>query len=397
MIDRPDVPLDGRRFATIPPLIVLALIPLLFAVPEFVDSGTVVYLTTGVLLVQALLLIICARFPGLVLAGITAADSALFILDPGNTSAGLAVPLAVYVLRRALPRRAAAQRIIPLGLVSMTIAAAIGSGGELVAAGEIPLGIARGLLLYLLPWVIAEVIIGRTQLVQALTERAEMAEREQELAARHAVQEQRTMIARELHDIAAHHLTGIIVSAQAASALTQTDPPGQRRYLQAVQSDARSALENLRRTVGLLRADEESTASRAASLNDLPQVIEAALARGTRVQLHESGEAWSLGPVAGVVVIRGIEEALANIAKHASGAEARLTVRWEPHRLSLEITDDGAAGTAPTLPASGYGLTGLRERLALVHGTLEAGASGTGWRTAFSVPREHAAREGESA
>ncbi|MBO0595874.1 hypothetical protein I2485_12835 [Nesterenkonia sp. E16_7] len=397
MINRPDVPLDRRRFSTVPALIVLALIPLLFAVPEFLDSGTVVYLTTGILLVQALLLLVCAHRPGLVLAGITAADCALYILDPGNTSAGLAVPLAVYVVRRALPRRAAAQRIIPLAAVSAVMAAVVGSGGELAAAGEIPLGIARGLLLYLLPWVIAEVVIGRTQLIQALTERAELAEREQELAARQAVQEQRTMIARELHDIAAHHLTGIIVSAQAATALTRTDPPAQHRYLQAVQSDARSALENLRRTVGLLRADEESTTTPAPSMSDLPQVIDAALARGTRVKLHETGVAWSLGPVAGVVVIRGIEEALANIAKHAPGAEAGLVVRWEPARLSLEITDDGAASTAPMLPASGYGLAGLRERLALVHGSLQTGSDGTGWRTAFSIPREHAAREGESA
>lgn len=397
MINRPDVPLDRRRFSTIPALIVLALIPLLFAVPEFVDAGTVVYLSTGILLVQALLLLVCARRPGLVLAGITAADCALYILDPGNTSAGLAVALAVYVVRRALPRRAAAQRIIPLAAISAVMAAVIGSGGELAAAGEIPLGIARGLLLYLLPWAIAEVVIGRTQLIQALTERAELAEREQELAARQAVQEQRTLIARELHDIAAHHLTGIIVSAQAATALTRTDPPAHDRYLQAVQSDARSALENLRRTVGLLRADEASTTTPAPSMRDLPRVIDAALARGTRVELHETGVAWSLGPVAGVVVLRGIEEALANITKHAPGAQARLVVVWEPERLSLEITDDGAAGTAPMLPASGYGLAGLRERLALVHGSLQAAPDGTGWRTAFSIPREHAAREGVSA
>ncbi|MGJ9426049.1 sensor histidine kinase [Nesterenkonia halotolerans] len=371
-----------------PSLVILAIIPLLFAVPEFLNSGTAVFLTTGTLVVQALLLLGSWRWPGTILAVVTLSDCLLFALDEGNTSAGLAVLFAAYATRRSLPRDAAARRIIPWAVISVIVAATTGATGELAQYGEIPLALARGLVLFGLAWLTAEIVIGRAQLIQALIERAEIAEREQELVAQQAVQEQRTMIARELHDIAAHHLTGIIVSAQAANALAQTDPQAQRAYLSSVQRDARSALENLRRTLGLLRAEEGATTLGAPSMADLPQVIEEAEARGIRVQLRQQGQAWPLGPVAGVVVVRGIQEALANIIKHAPGARARLTVDWGSDQLNIEVHDDGAAEPRTSLPASGYGLTGLRERLGLVHGSLEAAPMATGWRTAFSIPRE---------
>ncbi|MBE1513616.1 sensor histidine kinase [Nesterenkonia halotolerans] len=371
-----------------PSLVILAIIPLLFAVPEFLNSGTAVFLTTGTLVVQAFLLLGSWRWPGTILAVVTLSDCLLFALDEGNTSAGLAVLFAAYATRRSLPRDAAARRIIPWAVISVIVAATTGATGELAQYGEIPLAFARGLVLFGLAWLTAEIVIGRAQLIQALIERAEIAEREQELVAQQAVQEQRTMIARELHDIAAHHLTGIIVSAQAANALAQTDPQAQRGYLSSVQRDARSALENLRRTLGLLRAEEGATTLGAPSMADLPQVIEEAEARGIRVQLRQQGQAWPLGPVAGVVVVRGIQEALANIIKHAPGARARLTVDWGSDQLNIEVHDDGAEEPRTSLPASGYGLTGLRERLGLVHGSLEAAPMATGWRTAFSIPRE---------
>ena len=395
MVRTEAAPAAPAGFSVGPSLITLAIIPLLFAVPEFTRSGTAVYLTTGTLLLQALLLTASWKYPGWVLALVTLTDCLLFALDEGNTSAGLAVLFAAYATRRCLDRAPAARRIVLWALISVVTAASTGSGGELAQFGEIPLAIARGMVLYALAWVVAEIVIGRTQLIQALIERAEIAEREQELVARQAVQEQRTMIARELHDIAAHHLTGIIVSAQAARALAQTDPAAQRDYLGAVQTDARAALENLRRTVGLLRGDESPSARPAPSMADLPEVIAEAAARGVRIDLRERGEPWPLGPVAGVVVIRGIQEAVANIVKHAPGAEASVTVSYEPRRLTIDVVDDGAALTSARLPASGYGLIGLSERLALVHGRLEAGAMPQGWRTSFSVPREQAEVETE--
>ncbi|GAA1139473.1 sensor histidine kinase [Nesterenkonia lutea] len=384
-------PITSRTWTIAPSLIVLAIIPLLFAVPEFTSSGPSVPLTVATLVVQAVLLLGSQRFPGTVLAAVAIGDCVLFALDHGNTSAGIAVLFAAYFARRLLSRRRAARRIIPWAVISVVIAASTGAPAEIAQFGGIPLAIARGFVLYGLGWVVAEIVIGRSQLIQALIERAEIAEREQELVAQQAVHQQRTMIARELHDIAAHHLTGIIVSAQAASALAQRDPQAQRGYLSAVQRDARSALENLRRTVGLLRGEEGAEALPAPSMADLPQVIREAAARGVPLQLREQGEPWPLGPVAGVVVIRGIQEAVANIAKHAPGADAVLTVDWEADRLSVEVQDDGAASPSswPSLPASGYGLTGLSERLALVHGRLSAAPTATGWRTAFSIPREH--------
>ena len=360
--------------------LVLLLVPLLLALPEASTSGTLA-LGVAALVIQAAALLGSGRAPGVVLAVVVVVDSALIVASPGDSTGGLGVVLAAYGARRELSRARAVAWLAPLVVVSVVATVLAGPDAGIETAWLVPFGVARAVLLLITPALFAEAAVSRAQLVEALRERAELAEREQAAAARHAVQQQRTQMARELHDIAAHHLTGIIVGAQAANALAERDRTQQRTYLDALQTDARAALDHLRLTVGLLRSDESADPAPAPVVEDLPQIIRDAVERGMAIEFRTTGEPATIGPVAGVVVIRGVQEALANARKHAPDAPVTVTETWAGDHLRVVV--ENGPGSAPSLevPHSGYGLAGLRERLALVGGTLDAGPTASGWRT----------------
>jgi signal transduction histidine kinase len=365
-------------------LLVLVLVPLLLALPEAYSSGSA---APGVaaLVTQAVALLFSRRAPGVALAVVALVDSALLIGSPGDSSGSLAVVLAAYGARRELSRGRAYAWLGPLAAVGIVAGLVTGPAAGIEGGWLLPFAIARAVLLYGTPALLAEVAVSRVQLVEALRERLESAEREQQATARHAVQSQRTQMARELHDIAAHHLTGIIVSAQAANALAD-DRQAQRTYLVALQADAREALDHLRLTVGLLRSDDTDHTAPAPTIDDLPHVVREAADRGTPTDFRSSGKPRTIGPVAGVVVIRGVQEALANARKHAPLAPVTVTEAWSDDGLTVAIENSAAAGGPLAVPASGYGLAGLRERLALVGGALDAGPTVDGWRTTLTLP-----------
>jgi signal transduction histidine kinase len=377
--------------------LVLVLVPVLLALPESSEPGPpsgalgTVPLGAVALVIQAAALLGSRRAPGLMLAVVVLVDGALLVASPGDSSGSLGVVLAAYGVRRELGRGRAVAWLAPLAAVSVAAVVIAGPDAGIEGAWIVPFGIARAVLLLGTPALLAEVAVSRVQLIDALRERAELAEREQAASARHAVQQQRTQMARELHDIAAHHLTGIIVGAQAANALAERDRPAQRIYLDALQSDAREALDHLRLTVGLLRSDESADPAPAPVLADLPHIIRDAVDRGTAIDFRTSGEPGTIGPVAGVVVIRGVQEALANARKHAPDAPITLTETWADGELRVSIENRSTAAEPLAVPPSGYGLAGLRERLALVGGTLSAGPTSTGWRTTLTLPATAAA------
>jgi signal transduction histidine kinase len=369
---------------------VLVLIPVLLALPEASAPGVVplgaIPLGAAALVVQAAALLASRRAPGLALAVVVLVDSALLIASPGDSTGSLGLVLAAYGARRELDRGRAVAWFAPLVVVSVAAAVIAGPAAGIEGGWVVPFGLARAALLLGTPALLAEVAVSRMQLIDALRERAELAEREHAASARHAMQQQRTQMARELHDIAAHHLTGIIVGAQAANALAERDGPAQKKYLDALQSDAREALDHLRLTVGLLRSDHSADPAPAPVIDDLPRIIQDAVDRGTAIEFRTSGEPRAIGPVAGVVVIRGVQEALANARKHAPDAPVTVTETWSVGELRVVI-ENGATVTTPlAVPESGYGLAGLRERLALVGGTLSAGPTGTGWQTTLALP-----------
>ena len=258
------------------------------------------------------------------------------------------------------------------------------------------MGLVRVVIQYVVPSAIGEYALGRERLAEALRERAEFAERERRDRAERDLRAGRAALARELHDIAGHHLSGIIVSAQAASALTRSDPERARETLQSLQDDARTALADLRRTVGLLRHEDDADAGVDApvaspSIERIAGLVEDARARGMEVRFSQEGDSRPLGPLAETAGYRMVQESLANAARHAPGAAVDVRVEYDADAVRLTVTNgqrhDPLSGDGDPGSRERYGLAGMEERAGLVGATLESGPRDDGgWRNILTIP-----------
>ncbi|MBM7412935.1 signal transduction histidine kinase [Clavibacter michiganensis] len=210
---------------------------------------------------------------------------------------------------------------------------------------------------------------------------------------RAAVAAERTRMARELHDVAAHHLTALVVQAGAAERLVDRDPERAKDSLRGIRLQGRETLDALRSIVGILRQGADGEGGGAAGtapvpgLADLPELVEAARTAGTEVEERATGAAPALAPLADVTAYRTVQESLANARRHAPGSAVTLTTEAGPARIALTIENALPAAASATAP--GYGLVGMRERAALVGGRLEAGPTGSGtWRVRLELPVE---------
>ncbi|QIM17710.1 sensor histidine kinase [Leucobacter coleopterorum] len=394
-------PASSRRWrallSVIPTVTLLLLACALALVYIFSPEGDIVgmfgpvakWLVPVTLVAQAGLLALRDRWPLVVFIGVILLDIPFLAVSHGELTIGaLAILVAVYTLRRRLPAQRAYIWILG-GLLFTWIAQYLSLSSSILISPEWRLFASAGqsIVTYGLALAIAEAVITQGRLAAALRERAELAERDRDRNAQEAIRQERNLIARELHDIAAHHLTGIILSTQAVSSLMATDPEKAREYLSTVQVEARTALDNVRQTVGLLRTDDEADLAPAPTYNDLSQLIEDHRARGTLIALDTTGDPVALGPIAGNAVYRTVQEALANAAKHAPGSNCSVRVVWASDSLNVVIENGPAIDPVPDIPSGGYGLLGMRERARLVHGTLDAEPRvDGGWRTELNVP-----------
>jgi signal transduction histidine kinase len=216
--------------------------------------------------------------------------------------------------------------------------------------------------------------------------RAQLAERERDLAAREAVAGERARIARELHDVVAHSVSVIVVQAQAGPRLL-AEPAQVRDVFHSIETTGREALDELRRLLGVLRArDEQLPVGPQPGLDALQPLIQQLREAGLRVELRVEGEPVRLPPGIDLSAYRIVQEALTNTLKHAGPAEAEVTVRYHHSTLELEILDNGT-GAPARVNGSGHGLVGMRERVALYGGSLEAGArNGHGFGVRARLP-----------
>jgi len=223
------------------------------------------------------------------------------------------------------------------------------------------------------PW-----LAGRT--VRSRHLRAAAIEREQEQREQVAVGDERARIARELHDVVAHSVGVMVVQAQGARRVLDRDPDRAREALGAIEHTGRTALEEMRRSLGVLRRDgAEATLAPQPGMDGLSALVEHTRHAGLTVEVALEGETRPLAPGVDLSAYRIVQEALTNAVKHASGAHARVTVRYGEHELELEVADDGP-GVSDNGPrrGSGHGLVGMRERVALYGGELRAGPGGDG-------------------
>lgn len=211
-------------------------------------------------------------------------------------------------------------------------------------------------------------------------------ERLREIEAAQAIADERTRIARELHDVVAHHLTAVIVRAQAADRVAATDPDAGPETLRWVVTTAREALTSVRQTVQVLRSDDE-TALRTPgpSLRDIDGIAERVRSAGLDVSV-DLAPLPELDPQVESAVVRIVQESLTNVLRHADARRARVSLHATVDRLSLEVDDDGAA-VAPAGDIRGHGLIGMRERATSSGGEfdLDRGELG-GWRVRASWP-----------
>jgi signal transduction histidine kinase len=221
-------------------------------------------------------------------------------------------------------------------------------------------------------------------------------EDEQIEALRRATEHERARIARELHDVVTHNVSVMVIQAGAARTIMEAAPDQAREALLAVEASGRSAMTELRHVMGLLTMDGDGP-DRAAGLDLAPQPgldgLEALVRRvrdaGVQVELTVTGRRRQLPSGVELTVYRLVQEALTNAVKHAAGASARVTVDYGDDHLQVEVTDTGGTGDASAGAGTGLGLIGLRERLAVYGGALQAGPrlSG-GYRVRARIPVE---------
>ena len=249
----------------------------------------------------------------------------------------------------------------------------IGLGGALVVAfisglvDGAPAGeLAFGFVVLSVVW-----YIGRR--IRVRGERAAQYEREQAAEAGRAVAEERTRIARELHDVVAHRVTLMTVQAGAAKTVAADDPEGALRAMEAVEHAGRQALSELRHLLGVLRPEAEvDELTPQLGIADVPRLVDQLREAGLDVSLTINDVPADLPARVDLSTYRIVQEALTNVLKHtAPGARAEVTVGRDRHGLAIGVLDNGSGAT--TLPGSGQGIVGMRERALLLGGSLDAG------------------------
>jgi signal transduction histidine kinase len=228
----------------------------------------------------------------------------------------------------------------------------------------------------LLPLSLGTTIRIRRDYLQAVRARAEFAEQTREKEARHRVAEERMRIARELHDVVAHHLALANAQAGTVAHVMRSDPEQAAKMVAELAGTTSSALRELKATVGLLRQPDESDESDtrlqpAPGLSRLPELTAALALAGLTVTVATEGNEQPLSPGVDLTAYRIIQEALTNVTKHATSKDAQVRLTYARNRLTVTVTNDsrGAVTKAPA-PGSGFGLIGMRERAQSVGGSV---------------------------
>ena len=221
-------------------------------------------------------------------------------------------------------------------------------------------------------WTIAFALSRKFQEADEAKERAARAEREREERARTAVSEERARIARELHDVVGHSVSVMTVQASAVRRLLRPEQKKEREALLIVEQTGREALAEMRRMVGVLRRPEEAPAlAPQPSLEHLDKLVEQAREAGLPVELRVEGEPVPLPAGVDLTAYRLVQEGLTNALKHARAERAQVIVRYGAGDIEVNVSDDGRG--AGSDDGGGHGLVGMRERVAVYGGELEAG------------------------
>ncbi len=308
--------------------------------------------------------------------GYVALGLPVFLLGP-------AVLVTLYTVGSRLPRRPA---LTLLGVVEAALAVLLLPGSTGLATWLLYAAILFG------AWFLGDVTRQWRDAATAHARRATELEQARNELARLAVTAERVRIARELHDVVAHSMSVIAMHAGSGRLAADRDPAAARRALEVVERSSRDALAEMRRLVTVLRDTDAvgPALAPAAGLRDVHRLVAEVAAAGVTVEVHTEGDLERVPDGVSLAAYRIVQEALTNVVRHASPGQAHLSVRIGDGEVVLEVTDDGATGTAARETASasaGHGTIGMRERAALYGGELTAGPRPEGgWRVAARLP-----------
>jgi signal transduction histidine kinase len=306
---------------------------------------------------------------------VSASGGVGYLITPVNLAP---VMIALYELAVRAPGRTT--RLYCLGVTALTVLSAV-LGNRY--GYPLPLVILNPVLFLLLPVALGATARIRHAYLEAVKARAEYAERNREEEARHRVAEERVRIARDLHDVVAHHLALANAQAGTAAYLARSHPDQVQRILTELTGTTSSALRELKATVGLLRHpdDTNSPLEPAPGLAQLPELTASFASAGLAVEVTVDGPQQPLSPDVDLTAFRIIQEALTNVTKHAATNTAHVRLSYGDDRLTVTVANDAAAADL----GEGFGLIGMRERAHSAGGHFHAGPSPDG---VFTVTTE---------
>jgi signal transduction histidine kinase len=281
-----------------------------------------------------------------------------------------------FIIGRWAPSRSMAIALGALALAAPVAASLIQDPSE-IAVGIWLLGIA-------FPLVIGRAAAHQTQLAAQLqATRLELAEQ--------AVSAERRRIARDVHDFVGHGLAAVMLQITSARHVLRRDPEAAEEALRSAEEVGRRSMRELRRTVALLRSDDEhAVPPPLRSASEIPELVDDARTGGLEVELHTRGDLDRIAPSVGVALYRIGQEALANAARHAPRARTVLAIEVADGSASLiaETTGPTAGGSASEPQRPRFGLIGMRERATALGGDFAAGPTAGGWRVSCRLPLE---------
>ena len=336
------------------------------------------------------------RWPLPVLALASAAAAVQMATGTASLLLGVVLGAAGYTAAVGIPRRLSIRAVLAAAAI---FGAALLYAGMTYGHAPVAAGAVMGFLPLAAGWFIGDSVAARRRYVAGLAAQAERERAAEADRARQEVREERVRIARELHDVVAHTLAVITVQAGVGRRLMAKRPEQAGAALESIEMIGRTAQDELRVVLGLLRDEDAAAAALAPApkLVDLKELVDTVRASGTPVELRTSGTDRQLSPALELTLYRVVQEALTNVVRHAPQARATVDLTVCAAQVRLEVADDGgSAGRTlggqerPGIPGTGHGIAGMRERIGAFGGWLVAEPLACGFRVLAEVPIEGA-------
>jgi len=310
-----------------------------------------------------------------------------WILDYPDVVVGPTLMVVVYSVAAHTDR----PRSLRHGAAASIAALFVALLGVLVPQEELPwFSVPINALLFATAWILGDNSRNRRAYLRELEQNADRMTRNRELETRRALTEERTRIARELHDVVAHSMSVVVVQAGAARRLLDTKPELAAQAIASIETTGRESLDEMRRILGVLRSDtHEAELKPAPCLDDLERLIEQYEDAGLPTEMRVDGARRHLPASIELSAFRIVQESLTNTLKHAGAARAHVVITFATESLCVEISDNGRGeATEPPAAGGGQGLIGMKERVEAFGGSLVSGprtGGGFGVKARFPV------------